>query len=153
MQWLGRKRRSTDVLVQWLVPAFKCGILLKFISRKQAFPGTGSEKRASGHKEKKGLPVVVKPPDPQEEQQDYRDHTDSHHSDVALLPLAGVAQLPPSQVSVLTSLPNIANDTAVDGAETQVNQRPQAPDTYKPDTPRLSSFTFLDSALGACDAS
>lgn len=42
------------------------------------------------------LPVVVSPPRPQEEQQDQSHHTDSHHSDVALLPVAGVAQLPPA---------------------------------------------------------
>lgn len=57
-------------------------------------------------------PVAVGAPQPQQQQQDEPHHADSHHGDLPLPPLASVAQFP-RQVSVLTSLPDVAKDTAV----------------------------------------
>lgn len=95
-------------------PLFKSGTYIDEEHPEAAgIPLGGLRKRLESVNGKKGSPVVVSTPQPQEQQQNQHNHADGHHGDVPLLPMASVAQFPPPQVSVLTSLPDVANDAAM----------------------------------------
>lgn len=74
-------------------------------------PGRGSGE-AEAPTERRS-PAVVRAPQSQQQQQDEQHHAHGHHGDVPLPPEPRVAQLPPLQVSVLTPLPDEADNTAV----------------------------------------
>ena len=63
--------------------------------------------------EAKSPVVVVSSAQPREQQESQHQHADSHRADVPLMPTASAVRIPPIEVCVLTSLPGIANGTAV----------------------------------------
>lgn len=87
---------------------FKCRKGVEVPLKEAGSPWAGSERGW-----KKASPVAVRAPQPQEQQQDEHQDADGPHRQAPLPPVASVAQFPPFQVSVLTSLPDVANNTAV----------------------------------------
>lgn len=95
----------------------------RFISRRQACPRAGGARARCKVHGRERSPVAVRAPQPEQQQQDEHGHAHGHRGDLPLPALARVAQFP-FQVSVLTSLPDVAKNTAVTTHQTQVSRKP-----------------------------